>query len=195
MILTINGALNGSEGSTHLCLGLAEDVLRGRGLQVDRVNLVDRVTLASVVYRLEAAKGILVGTGTHWDSWASPLQKLLEDLAGLDSAEALFGKPAGIVVTEHSAGGKGVASRLMGVLNTFGLWVPPHGAVIYGMVAHEALQRGMSGWRAEETWQLKDFKVLGHNLAEAALGTNQWQSWFGEGQPDEAFRQRWLPGV
>lgn len=193
MILTLNGSLNGSAGSTDVCLSIVEDTVRSCKLNVQRVNLVERVNLSAIVDYIERAKGIVFGTGSYWDSWGSPMQKLFEDLAGLDSTEILFGKPAAVVVTEHSTGGKCVFNRTLGVLNTMGMWVPPHCAAIYSMVTHEAIERGMDGWKAMETWCLKDFVVVGHNLAAAAYGTREWKSWHsGNDLTDEPFRLAWL---
>jgi chromate reductase len=193
MILTLNGALNGADGSTHVCMSIVEDALAACMLRVHRVNLVEHVSLASIVDHIEKARGIVFGTGTYWDSWGSPMQKLLEDLAGLDSSELLFGKPAAVVVTEHSTGGKSVFNRMLGVLNTMGMWVPPHCAAVYSMVAHEALERGMDGWKAMETWRLSDFSIIGHNLAAAVYGTREWKSWHeGNDLSDEPFRTAWL---
>jgi multimeric flavodoxin WrbA len=191
-VLVLNGSISGPDGSTEQCLKLATTALVRRGLDVAPRTLIQRRGLDAFLADVRRSDGLLIGTGTYWDSWGSPLQRLLEDIAGLDSTKVLFGKPVGLVVTGHSVGGKGVLSRLMGVLNTMGLWVPPHGGMVYNAVAHWALGLGLSGWQAEETWHLDDLDIVAHNLAEATLKTNQWKAWPVSGDPDEPFRQRWL---
>lgn len=195
-VLLLNGSISGEDGSTEQCLAKVELGLVKRGIGVAPMRLSQKWHLSEFVDKVGQSEGLLIGTGTYWDSWGSPLQKLLEDIAGLDSAEDLFGKPVGLVVTDHSVGGKSVLSRLMGVLNTMGLWVPPHGGMVLSMVAHEAFKMGLSGWKAKETWCFEDLDTIAHNLAEAVLGTNQWKTWFEvtprEDEPDEPFRQRWL---
>ena len=135
-------------------------------------------SLNEALDQMERADGFCIGTGSYWDSWGSPLQKFLEDMAGLDLTSVLFGKPAGLVTTCHSVGGKSVLNRLQGVLNSMGLWVPPHGAMSYSMVSHEAKRLGID--------------IVAHNLAEAVEKTFRWKSWPVSNEPDEAFRQRWL---
>lgn len=191
-VLVLNGSISGEDGSTEQCLRRVVPHLIGRRIDVVQMNIIQPRHLNGLMEMLTDSDGFLIGTGTYWDSWGSPLQKLLEDIAGLDSSSTLFGKPVGLVVTEHSVGGKGVLSRLMGVLNTMGLWVPPHGGMVYNAVAHWALGLGLSGWQAEETWCLDDLDIIAHNLAEAVLGANQWKSWPVSGDTDEPFRQRWL---
>ncbi len=193
-ILVLNGSISGSDGSTEQCLRRVASNLSDRGIDIVFRLLTLRKGLDWFLADVRKSDGFVIGTGTYWDSWGSPLQKFLEDIAGLDSSSLLFGKPVGLVVTEHSTGGKGVLSRLMGVLNTFGLWCPPHGGMVYSAVAHWALGHGwLSGnGQAEETWHLDDLDVIAHNLAEAVLGTHQWTPWPVSGDPDEPFRQRWL---
>ena len=190
--LILNGSISGNTGSTHQCLLRVASRLKERGLKVQHVSLADKQRLFSLLESLEHADGLFIGSGSYWDAWGSPLQKFLEDIAGLDSTDSLFGKPVGLLTTCHSVGGKAVLNRLQGVLNTMGLWTPPHGAMTYAMVSHEAFRLGLDGWRAGETWRLDDLDVVAHNLAEAILKTYQWKSWFVSDEPDEAFRQRWL---
>jgi multimeric flavodoxin WrbA len=191
-VLILNGSITGEDGSTYQCLCRAIQTLNQREISTGVIQLRNRTHLSPILEGLEAADALLIGTGSYWDSWGSPLQKLIEDIAGLDSTDTLFGKPVGFIVTCHSVGGKATLNRLQGVFNTMGLWTPPHGAMTYAMVSHEAFRLGLDGWKAMETWRLQDIDIVAHNLAEATLQTYQWKSWFVSDEPDEAFRQRWL---
>lgn len=169
-ILILNGALGGKDGNTaRLFKAFGTDV---RVVHLASDPFPSRADLAD-------ADAFVFATGTYWDSWGSPLQRFLEQATPLEGDACWFGKPAAILVTMHSVGGKEVASRLQGVLNTFGLFVPPMGAMTFSLVNQEALRSG-SAW-AEDFWCLDDVDVLAQNLRTAAqnkIGLNPgWTQW------------------
>ena len=97
-----------------------------------------------------------------------------------------LGKPAAVLVTMHSLGGKGVLSRLQGTLNLFGAVLPPMSGLVYSAISHEVLKEREA---QTEVWRLGDLEVVCHNLCEAVEGTRQWKSW----EVDSAgFEKRWL---
>ena len=92
--------------------------------------------------QLEKSQGFVFVTGTYWDSWGSPLQKFLENVTDLEGSPAFLGKPAIVMVLNHSVGGKGVLSRLQGVLSTLGCLIPPMSGIVYSWVTEQLLKDG-----------------------------------------------------
>ncbi len=139
--------------------------------------------------QLVAADAFLFGTGTHWDSWSSVLQKFLEDATPAEGTALWLGKPAAVVVSEHSVGGKGVLSRLQGVLVTLGCTLPPMSGLVISRAASIASEHDADA--AHDFWCREDLRVVCHNLAEAAAGgaPSRWKTW----PVDRAdFAARWL---
>jgi hypothetical protein len=112
----------------------------------------------------------------------------LEDATEFEASDLWLGKPASVVVTMHSVGGKEVLSRLQGVLSTLGALIPPMSGMTYSMASHLALKTPPSPFQ-EDLWQLRDFEILSHNL-KTALGLRpKWRSWpVDEGDA----RRRWF---
>ena len=133
------------------------------------------------------AEGFVFGTGTHWDSWSSVLQKFLEDATEAEGTKLWLGKPAACVVTEHSVGGKGVLSRLQGVLVTLGCLIPPMSGVVLSKVAQIAVRHEPEA--ARDFWGAEDLKIVAHNLVEAVNGTRKWKAWAVD---REEFSARWM---
>jgi multimeric flavodoxin WrbA len=138
---------------------------------------------------LARAAGFVFATGTYWDSWGSPLQRFLEQSTPLEAGAVWLGKPAAVVVTMHSVGGKGVLSRLQGVLSTLGLMIPPMTGFAYSLACHLAMSEAYASPALADFWQLDDLPVLAHNLTEAAAGGTDWQSWIVDRRPPE---RRWI---
>lgn len=124
-LLLLNGALAGNGGNTAAALAAARRRLV-RHADVESLSLVEAfkdspagVTRGdplppAIVDALTRADGFLFGTGTHWDSWSSVLQHFLEAATPLEGTTTWLGKPAAVVVTEHSVGGKAVLSPAAG---------------------------------------------------------------------------------
>jgi NAD(P)H-dependent FMN reductase len=134
---------------------------------------------------LQRAHGLLLGTGTHWDSWSSVLQKFLEDATATEATKLWLGKPAAVVVSEHSTGGKGVLSRLQGVLVTLGCSIPPLSGLVLSRAALLAARHAPDATAVHDFWCEDDLRVVCHNLAEAARITlpaaqpaqPRWRKW------------------
>jgi chromate reductase len=226
-ILILNASLAGAAGNTAAALEILRAALvRGKKVEVREVTLVGddggesgsrdaasekRVKgFAEVRVELARADAFVFGTGTHWDSWSSVLQRFLEDATATEGTQLWLGKPAACVVTEHSVGGKGVLSRLQGVLVTLGCAVPPMSGVVLSKAAQMAGVgkaaggglphgggRGARGVHslalvatgAEDFWGVDDLKIVAHNLVEAANGTRRWKAWPVD---REDFAKRWM---
>jgi chromate reductase len=133
-------------------------------------------SFAGLEPRLRAADAFVFATGTHWDSWSSPLQRFLEDATQAEASSLWLGKPVAGVVSEHSTGGKGVLSRLQGVLVTLGCWVPPLSGLV--LARSGQLARRHAADEAEDFWCMDDLPVVVENLLLAArLPRVAWQTW------------------
>lgn len=119
---------------------------------------------------LQSHDGFLFVTGTYWDSWGSPLQAFLEASTPLEGDACWFGKPCGVIVTMHSVGGKEISNRLQGVLNSFGLFIPPMSSMVFSLVgqaAQESLHAKNSDF-IDDVWSLEDLQVVATNLEVAS---------------------------
>ena len=110
-VLVLNAALNGREGNTAVLLRRAMKSL-SPAVEVTECVLAETPAYADVREGLLAADAFVIGTGTHWDSWSHLLQKFLEDGTLDEGTPVWLGKPAAVLVTMHSVGGKAVLSRL-----------------------------------------------------------------------------------
>jgi chromate reductase len=199
-ILILNAALAGDAGNTAVALAQLTRLLAGKA-EVRLLALAATGSgmargFAEVKEELTWADAFVFGTGTHWDSWSSVLQKFLEDATMTEGTKLWLGKPAACVVTEHSVGGKAVLSRLQGVLVTMGCLIPPMSGVVLSKAAQMAGAHSLAlvateakATGAEDFWCADDLKIVAHNLAEAAKGTRKWKAW----PVDRAdFSARWM---
>jgi chromate reductase len=170
-LLILNASLAADDGNTAVALTHARRALRRRAT-VETLTLAatlppEAVTLPSpIAEALARADGFLFGTGTHWDSWSSVLQRFLEVATVTEGTPLWLGKPAAVVVTEHSVGGKGVLSRLQGVLVTLGCAAPPMSALVLSRAVLLAAAHEPDA--ARDFWTTADLRTVCHNLAEAA---------------------------
>ena len=175
-LLILNASLNGDTGNTAAFLAEARTHLAPVAdlttLTLAHANTPDFTTLLPA---LSSADGFLLGTGTHWDSWSSVLQQFLEAATPAEGTSLWLGKPAAVVVSEHSVGGKGVLSRLQGVLVTLGCIVPPMSGLVLSRAALIAVDHDAHA--ARDFWCREDLAVVCHNLVEASAGTQRWQTW------------------
>jgi len=191
-ILLLNASLAGDTGNTAVLFAQARRLLARRA-HVTTLTLaatpaeIGASDFASLRPQLAAAGAFLIGTGTHWDSWSSVLQKFFEDATPAEGTALWLGKPAACVVSEHSVGGKGVLSRLQGVLVTLGCTLPPMSGLVLSRAAVIAAQHAPDA--ARDFWCVDDLCVVCHNLVEAAAGTHRWKTWPVD---RKGFADRWL---
>ncbi|MEN9840962.1 MAG: hypothetical protein RL376_762 [Verrucomicrobiota bacterium] len=179
-ILILNASLAGPLGNSARLLSLLESHLTPHADLV-RAELAgpDAFAFERLEPALRNADAFVIATGTHWDSWSSPLQKFLEDATPAEATPLWLGKPVAVLVTEHSTGGKGVLSRLQGVLVTLGCTLPP----LSGLVLSQAAQLARAGDEraaalAADFWSPEDVRVAAHNLLLAARQPRvAWKTW------------------
>lgn len=193
-LLFLNASLAGDAGNTAAILARARQLLARRAT-IESITLSENNDFARVRPHLQRADGFLFATGTHWDSWSSVLQKFLEDATPAEGTKLWLGKPAAVVVSEHSVGGKGVLSRLQGVFVTLGCTLPPMSGMVLSRAAVIAAQHDATA--ARDFWCVDDLRVVCHNLAEAARvslpdaspTTPRWKTWPVDRKD---FAARWL---
>lgn len=175
-ITVINGSLGGESGNTWAVVGHLLRHLSPKA-EVTSIHLSHGVEMTTLEDRLAEANGFVFATGTYWDSWGSPLQQFLENITRHEGTSLWLGKPAAVIVTMHSVGGKGVLSRLQGVLSTLGLLIPPMSGIVYSLSNHLALQT-ISERFDSDLWQLEDLSVVAQNLMIAAESRrSDWKAW------------------
>lgn len=174
-VLIVNGSLGGSVGNTAELLGLAEEFIGSRAT-VTHLELCREPGMDRIMEAVAQTDGFIFGTGTYWDSWGSPLQRFLEMTAPTEGMPCWLGKPAGVIVTAHAVGCKSVLSRLLGVLNVYGMLIPPLGGLAYTWANEVALLNAPDHLR-RELWTAKDVETVCHNLLEAMRGGTDWASW------------------
>lgn len=176
-ILILDGSLAGPGGNTDAVLQSLIGHLANRCAPEIIHLATDSRNPEELQLQIASADGFVFATGTYWDSWGSPMQRFLETSTHLESSNIWLGKPAAVVVTMHSVGGKGVLSRLQGVLSTMGLAIPPMTGFAYSMACHLAMSAAAADPGLADFWQLDDLSVIAHNLIEAATGGRNWKTW------------------
>lgn len=187
-LLLVDGSVHGSSGNTSAFLDIAEETL-SKSCNISRLQLIGSPQRSEILQQLEAADGFLFGTGTYWDSWGSPLQKFLEEVTDTEGTALWLGKPAAVIVTMYAVGGKGILSRLQGVLNTFGALIPPMSGIVCSAVNQLALNRQISANNTEDLWRPEDIEVVCHNLWQAMSRKADWRSW---SLDRESYRDVWF---
>ena len=173
-ILILNGSLSGSEGNTQFILNQVQDKIENCEIFYLKDLQEKKILLSELKNKIKKADGFIFASGTYWDSWGSPMQNFLEVATEFEASDIFMGKPAAVIITMHSVGGKGVLSRLQGVLNTMGLLIPPMTGMVYSLASHLALQTESTF--AEDFWSLEDINTIVHNLL-ASLGNKKYQPW------------------
>ncbi|RYZ61289.1 MAG: hypothetical protein EOP09_20145 [Proteobacteria bacterium] len=178
-ILFIHGSPSGRSGNSFT---LSQELARSLSEQAEISELIlsDQQSAEQIQTAIDHADAFVFTTGTYWDSWGSPLQKFLEDFTQLEGTPSYLGKPAAVLVTMHSVGGKSVLSRLQGVLNTLGLSIPPMSGLAYSYAAKLALETKIGASEAD-FWSPSDLERIAHNLMVAiTLNANspaKFKSW------------------
>lgn len=173
-ILIFNGSLGGATGNTSVIIEAATKEITNLNCKFEILHLEnDNYDLKT---KLAWADGFIFTTGTYWDSWGSPMQKFLESFTQFEASKLLLGKPASVMVSMHSVGGKGVLSRLQGVLNTIGFLIPPMSGLVYSLSSHIALQMNENDFN-KDFWSLEDIEIIIHNLVSAMNHKATYKSW------------------
>ena len=173
-ILILNGSIAGVEGNTQQIIALIQSKLNNSEV-VQLKDLMDKkLSLNELRIKLNQADGFIFTSGTYWDSWGSPMQYFLELATEFEASDIFLGKPAGVIITMHAVGGKGVLSRLQGVLNTLGMLIPPMSGMVYSLSQQIALEAETSF--SEDFWCIEDTNVIIHNIL-ASFDDKNYQTW------------------
>ncbi|MBC7467437.1 MAG: NAD(P)H-dependent oxidoreductase, partial [Bdellovibrio sp.] len=175
-ILILNGSVSGKTGNCHRLI--QKLIFQLKQIQnPKKKELIQVVHLSEIKWtpsekkklfsQIKKADGFVFATGTYWDSWGSPLQKFLENVTDLEGGPAFLGKPAAVFVLNHSVGGKGVLSRLQGVLSTFGCLIPPMCGMVYAWVSQQVSKGAVTTDAAEDLWSLDDIDTILKNFTLA----------------------------
>lgn len=177
-VLAIQAGLGGDGGNSAALLDRALELLRPHA-DVERASLIADARFATHRDALGRADAVIVATGTYWDSWSSALQRFLEEATESEGTRLWLGKPAAVIVTAHSVGGKGVLSRLQGVLSTFGAQIPPMGGLVVTLASERAREHAgdAEDGSGDDLWSPDDLEVVCHNLVECARGTRAFRAW------------------
>ena len=173
-ILIINGSLGGAEGNCHQLIKIAKQNIEKQNLICEIIHLVNNKSdLVEIIHR---AAGFVFVSGTYWDSWGSPMQEFLEQTTQYEASDLFLFKPASVIITMHSVGGKGVLSRLQGVLNTIGLLIPPMSGLVYSLATQLSTQIGTNEF-SDDFWNIEDIEIVIHNLITAVNQQHSFKSW------------------
>ncbi|MBP9682183.1 MAG: NAD(P)H-dependent oxidoreductase [Bacteriovorax sp.] len=173
-ILILNGSLGGASGNTSELIKVATEHLTKSSSQFEVIHL-DKAH-PDIASKLSWADGFIFTSGTYWDSWGSPLQKFLEETTQFEASDLFLFKPAAVMITMHSVGGKEVLSRLQGVLNTIGLLIPPMSGLVYALSTHLAMKSPDQSFN-DDFWGLEDVEVVIHNLLTAIKKKHDFKAW------------------
>ncbi len=173
-LLVLNGSPSGEQGNCAVLIKNLQKII-GKSASMEVVHLAKNSYGAGLKKKIEKASGVVFVSGTYWDSWGSPMQKLLEQMTELEASPAIMGKPCAVFVLMHSVGGKSVLSRLQGVLSTMGFLIPPMSGMVYSLVSDIAL-KGKST-HAKDFWQKEDAELILENLLKACELNVAWTTW------------------
>jgi NAD(P)H-dependent FMN reductase len=172
-IVVLDGSLNGIGGNTH---GVIQETVHALGhlVEVDYIELKDVKDMLSLHTRIKDAQGFIVGSGTYWQSWGSPMQRFLEAATEWEGTDVFLGKPICTVITMHSVGGVEVMSRLQSIFNLLGCFAPPHCSMVHSYVNQLAAQIDKEDM---EIWDLRFVPTVAHNFKVALFGGGSFMSW------------------
>lgn len=189
-LLFLNGSRNGKEGQSQRIIDLIKKDYQ-QDWTFDELTLLHEKDKSHWKLKISAAQAFIFITGTYWDSWGSPLQYFLEESTQWETSELWLGKPAAVIVTMHSVGGKEVLSRLQGVLNTLGLTLPPLTGFAYSLAGQLAL--ASENEHLPDIWSLSDLSVVMKNLQISSRLNEQGRPLYVTWPVDkENFEKPWL---
>lgn len=172
-VLILNGSPSGEKGN---CAVFIQKISKlDKTIKFDVVHLARTTPNTSLKKKIANSDGVIFVTGTYWDSWGSPMQRLLEGITDMEGTPALMGKPCVVMVLMHSVGGKSVLSRLQGVLSTMGFLIPPMSGMVYSLVSDIALKTRST--HAKDFWQIEDAELILENLKTAMHMEVHWTTW------------------
>ena len=178
-VLLLDASLAGPGGNSSALLDLlAAHLAPHADLERAALSGPAGASFATLEPALRATDAFVFATGTHWDSWSSALQKFLEDATPAEASELWLGKPAAVLVTEHSVGGKAVLSRLQGVLVSLGCAIPPLSGLVLAQSVQLARRHCPDPAACEDYWSPDDLEVIAHNLlASVRKPRPDWRAW------------------
>lgn len=182
-ILFIDGSLGGKNGNTAQALKVLQKAISTNDSTAEFKSVFladekeDSLSASNLEEVLSWADALVFSSGTYWDSWGSPLQKFFEAVTPLEGHGCWAGKPAALVTTMHSVGGKEILNRLHGVLNSLGLFVPPMCGFTYSFSNQAALSHPDKTGLAEDLWRLSDLEIVASNLLLATRHKVQFATW------------------
>lgn len=187
-VLILNGSPQGRNSNSQVLIQKIQKDLTAKVIHLAQLKW-SPLEKKKVYKALAESKGLIFVTGTYWDSWGSPLQRFLENVTDLEGGPAFLGKPVMVIVLNHSVGGKGVLSRLQGVLSTFGCLIPPLSGMVYSWETQELLKTKSFSKAAKDLWSLQDLKPMLQNFQQALQIKAKWQNW----PVDRVdYRKQWL---
>jgi multimeric flavodoxin WrbA len=178
-ILILNGSLSQEDGNSQLIIEQLKDVIKTNQATFTLLSL--KTVLKHdhfeefIKESIESHQALIFVTGTYWDSWGSPLQEYLERTTFLEASKSILGKPASVIVTMHSVGGKSVLSRLQGVLSTQGFLIPPMSGFVYSL-ANKLSSESESSF-SDDFWSPEDLQFIIHNLLESTKANFHFKAW------------------
>jgi len=172
--LLINGSSHGGAGNTAILLSVFRSI--GSNFEFQELPLMEVQSPEDCLPAIQWAEAFVFATGTYWDSCGWPMQRFLEMMTPTEGTAYWMGKPAAFLVTMHSVGGKSVLSRLQGVMNTFGVLIPPMSGIVLSTVGQLAMDAEENDW-ADDIWCLDDLSTIALNLRKAATGQQNYKSW------------------
>ncbi|MGZ3690663.1 MAG: NAD(P)H-dependent oxidoreductase [Pseudobdellovibrio sp.] len=193
-ILILNASPEGAKGNSHRLIKKNILPILGKTVKAEVVHLAKLKNYKAnkkLLRSIQEASGFIFVSGTYWDSWGSPLQKYLEEMTHLEGTPYYFGKPAAVVILNHSVGGKAVLSRLQGVLVTLGCLIPPMSGMVYGVNTDLALKKSgkTKSSHQDDFWSLDDLSVVLENLLLSLKIEMDWAAWPVD---RKNFRKIWL---
>lgn len=185
-IAILDGSLNGIGGNTN---GVICKLLKflPADYSIDYLELKSIENALTLEPRLRAADSFILGTGTYWQSWGSPMQRFLEQATDWEGTDLWMGKPVCTIVTMHSVGGVEVMSRLQANFALFGAMIPPICSLVFGHITQMAQGHNQEN---KDLWDLSDLDVIAHNFTEATNKTHHYRSW--DVDRGEDVTRRWL---
>jgi len=176
----INGAIGGKNGNTGSLIKKIRKKINkiDPNIKIKILHLHKDFFWPKVRHIIKESDALIFCTGTYWDSWGSNMQQLFEKMTEIEGKKHLLGKPAGVIVTMHSVGGKEVASRMQGVLCSMGCVLPPFSAFAYIYADHVAHQSRYLGKKLlDDVWHIEDLQAFLSNIIKYAKDEKDWQVW------------------
>lgn len=178
-LLIINASLSGAQGNSARILPHLHQALETHSkkfpIQTEVIELESNFNIEKLAASLDRADSFVFLTGTYWDSWSSHLQRFLEVATEWEASNKFLGKPAAVIVSMHSVGGKEVMSRLQGVLNNFGCLIPPMSGVAISLATE--LARESNSEFKDDFWSTNDLSTVTYNLLSSSYLNHSYVAW------------------